>query len=93
MPDRPGSVAKEDQASPACALEAVILLLFLFSGTVPPLFASGAAYLTSFCTPRASFLTPFCAARASFLSPFGTRLWRLSGRRSGRGRRRLGASV
>ena len=72
-------------------------LLFLFGSTVVPFFASlcapRAACLTSFCTPRASFLTPFCAARASFLTPFRTRLRRLSGRRGGRGGRRLGASI
>ena len=71
-------------------------LLFLFGGTVAPLFASfcasRAAYLTSFCAPLASFLAPFCAARATFLTPFRSRLRRLSGRRGGRSGR-LGTSV
>jgi hypothetical protein len=58
-------------------------LLFLFGGTVAPLFAS-------LCAPRAACLTTFCAARASFLTPFRTRLRRLSGWRGGR---RLGGSI
>ena len=66
------------------------LLLLLGGGRgavprIPTLVASCAPLLTPFCAPGAPFLAPFSSPASPFLTALCPGLWRICGRRRGRG--------